>query len=96
MKEILKGALGLVAGFGIGAMMKTGVNILTPENAGKITKWGCKLGGFLLASYAGRIACKELDKIDEDFTKTKEMITNMAAGAVTTVEDAKEDEDNED
>lgn len=96
MKEILKGALGLVAGFGIGAMMKTGVNILTPENAGKITKWGCKLGGFLIASYVGRVACDEINRLDEGFTKTKEMITNMAAGAVTTVENTKEDEDDED
>lgn len=71
VKEIFKSGLSLVAGIGIGIMVKTGVGMLTPETAGKLTKLCCKAGGLVLASALGRVADNEISKIDEDVQKFK-------------------------
>lgn len=65
-KEVLKCGLGLMSGIGIGIMMKTGVKTLTPEDANKITKACCQLGGIVIASALGRVATNEINKTDED------------------------------
>lgn len=78
VKEIFKSGLSLVAGIGIGIMVKTGVGMLTPETAGKLTKLCCKAGGIVLASALGRVADNEINKIDEDvqnFTSSVTAIT---------------------
>ena len=95
MKEIIKVAICFLSGIGLGAMAKHGVQILTPENAGKITKASTKIAGFFLASYAGRVVAKEIDQLDKDFTKAKEMITNMATGVANEI-NTEEEEDNAD
>ena len=70
IKEITKCGLSLVSGVGIYLMMKTGVNILTPETAGKLTKACCKVAGMVLTCAIGRAASDELDKIDNETTET--------------------------
>lgn len=76
VKEIFKSGLSLVAGIGIGIMVKTGVGMLTPETAGKLTKLCCKAGGLVLASALGRVADNEINKIDEDVQNVKKAITD--------------------
>lgn len=76
VKEILKCGLSLMAGIGIGVMVKTGVGMLTPETAGKLVKVCCKTGGIVLASALGRVAENEIGKIDQDIQNTKAAIAN--------------------
>ena len=78
VKEIFKSGLSLVAGIGIGIMVKTGVGMLTPETAGKLTKLCCKAGGVVLASALGRVADNEITKIDEDVQNFTSSVTAIA------------------
>ena len=91
-KNILKGAIGFMAGIGIGAMCKTGIKMLTPEDATKFTKWCCKIGGFVIASAIGRAAANEIDAIDNDIRDCKEAIVDTIEMSVNpeAYEDRKE------
>ena len=76
-KTIIKGVLSLMSGIGIGVMMRTGVNVLTPETAGKLTKLCCNVGGAVLAGAVSRAACREIDALDNDLSEIK---NNIATG----------------
>lgn len=73
-KAILKGAVDLATGVGIGVMVKTGAAKLTPESAGKITKVCCKLGSVVIASAIGRMASKEIENIQSDIEEIRDSI----------------------
>lgn len=59
-RSILEGGLCLLAGAGIGVMMKTAGKMLTPEDAKKITKLACKVGEMALTGALVRVASKEI------------------------------------
>ena len=78
-KEIIKNGLSIMAGIGIGVMVKTGVGMLTPETATKLTKLCCKAGGIVLANALARAAENEIGKIDQDIQNAKSAIANAVA-----------------
>lgn len=91
-KEFFKGALSVFAGFGITVMAKTGINMLTPETAGKITQMACKVGGYLVAGAVARVATNEIDKIDKDMEEMKKTMIESITQS-TKEEEEKTDED---
>ena len=94
-KEVLKCGLGLMSGFGIGVMMKTGVKVLTPEDANKITKACCKLGGLVIASAIGRVANNEINKTDEEIQTAIKNVKNISNEVNKMIDGVKEEEDSE-
>ena len=59
-RSIIEGGMCLLAGAGIGVMMKTAGKMLTPEEAKKITKLACKVGEMALTGALVRVASKEI------------------------------------
>ena len=92
-KEVLKCGLGLMSGFGIGMMMKTGVKVLTPEDANKITKTCCQLGGLVIASALGRVATNEINKTDEDIQTAINNVKNISNEVNKMIDGVKEEEE---
>ena len=76
IKKIAKGAIDIMTGIGIGIMVKTGAAKLTPENAGRITKVCCKLGGVVIASAIGRAASKEIDNIENEIMQIRDAVAD--------------------
>lgn len=60
LRSILEGGLCLLAGAGIGVMMKTAGQMLTPEDAKKVTKLACKAGEMALTGALMRVASNEI------------------------------------
>ncbi len=59
-RSILEGGLCLLAGAGIGVMMKTAGKMLTPDDAKRITKLACKAGEMALTGALMRVASNEI------------------------------------
>lgn len=59
-RSILEGGLCLLAGAGIGVMMKTAGQMLTPDDAKRITKLACKAGEMALTGALMRVASNEI------------------------------------
>ena len=65
-KELAKGLVSVATGFGIMVMTKTGVKILTPANAGRITKFCTKLAGVGIALKVSNDVDQCTDKVIDD------------------------------
>lgn len=59
-RSILEGGLCLLAGAGIGVMMKTAGQMLTPDDAKRVTKLACKAGEMALTGALMRVASNEI------------------------------------
>lgn len=68
VKSIIKGGLSLIGGFGIGVMAKTAGVMLTPETAGRLTKFACKVGAMMVAGAVSNIASNEMNKAIDSFS----------------------------
>lgn len=73
-RSILEGGLCLLAGAGIGVMMKTAGQILTPDDAKRITKLACKAGEMALTGALMRVASNE---IHTEFDEVQEIANNI-------------------
>lgn len=90
-RSILEGGMCLLAGAGIGVMMKTAGKMLTPEDAKKITKLACKAGEMALTGALVRVASKE---IGTEFDEIKG-ITNSITITVNKPEETTENTEEE-
>lgn len=95
-KEVMKCAIGFMSGIGIGIMMKTGVKILTPEDANKITKACCQLGGLVVARALGRVANNEINKTDEEIQTAIKNVKVISTEVNKMIDGVKEEEPNPD
>ena len=73
-RSILEGGLCLLAGAGIGVMMKTAGQMLTPDDAKRITKLACKAGEMALTGALMRVASNE---IHTEFDEVQEIANNI-------------------
>ena len=73
-RSILEGGLCLLAGAGIGVMMKTAGQMLTPADAKRITKFACKAGEMALSGALMRVASNE---IHTEFDEVQEIANNI-------------------
>lgn len=73
-RSILEGGLCLLAGAGIGVMMKTAGQMLTPDDAKRITKLACKAGEMALTGALMRVASNE---IHTEFDEIQEIANNI-------------------
>lgn len=74
--NIVKGGLGLIGGFGIGVMAKTAGNMLTPENAGRLTKFACKIGTAMVVMAVSEFASNEFNKTVDSITEAAQSFSN--------------------
>ncbi len=74
--NIVKGGLGLIGGFGIGVMAKTAGSMLTPENAGRLTKFACKVGTAMVAMAVSEFASNEFNKTVDSITEAAQSFSN--------------------
>lgn len=74
-RSILEGGLCLLAGAGIGVMMKTAGKMLTPEDAKRITKLACKAGEMALTGALVRVASKEIGTTFDEVQQIADSIT---------------------
>ena len=86
-RNILEGGLCLLAGAGIGVMMKTAGKIQTPEDAKRITKLACKAGELALSGALVRVASKEI-------STTFDEVQQIAESVTITVNNSKEPSEN--
>lgn len=73
-RSILEGGLCLLAGAGIGVMMKTAGQMLTPDDAKRITKLACKVGEMALTGALMRVASNE---IHTEFDEVQEIANSV-------------------
>lgn len=73
-RSILEGGMCLLAGAGIGVMMKTAGQMLTPDDAKRITKLACKAGEMALTGALMRVASNE---IHTEFDEIQEIANNI-------------------
>lgn len=73
-RSILEGGICLLAGAGIGVMMKTAGQMLTPDDAKRITKLACKAGEMALTGALMRVASKE---ISTEFDEVQEIANSI-------------------
>lgn len=73
-RSILEGGLCLLAGAGIGVMMKTAGQMLTPADAKRITKLACKAGEMALTGALMRVASNE---IHTEFDEVQEIVNSV-------------------
>lgn len=73
-RSILEGGMCLLAGAGIGVMMKTAGQMLTPADAKRITKLACKAGEMTLTGALMRVASNE---IHTEFDEIQEIANNI-------------------
>ena len=73
--SILEGGLCLLAGAGIGVMMKTAGKMLTPEDAKRITKLACKAGEMALTGALVRVANKEISVTLDEVKQIADSVT---------------------
>ena len=73
-RSILEGGLCLLAGAGIGVMMKTAGQMLTPADAKRITKLACKAGEMALTGALMRVASNE---IHTEFDEVQEIANSV-------------------
>lgn len=73
-RSILEGGLCLLAGAGIGVMMKTAGQMLTPADAKRITKFACKAGEMALTGALMRVASNE---IHTEFDEAQEIANSI-------------------
>lgn len=90
-RSILEGGLCLLAGAGIGVMMKTAGKMLTPDDAKRITKLACKAGEMALTGALMRVASNE---IHTEFDEVQE-IANSVTITVNKPEESNENTEEE-
>lgn len=90
-RSILEGSLCLLAGAGIGVMMKTAGQMLTPDDAKRITKFACKAGEMALTGALMRVASNE---IHTEFDEVQEIANNITI-TVNKPEDSNENTEEE-
>ena len=73
-RSILEGGLCLLAGAGIGVMMKTAGQMLTPADAKRVTKLACKAGEMALTGALMRVASNE---IHTEFDEVQEIVNSV-------------------
>lgn len=73
-RSILEGSMCLLAGAGIGVMMKTAGKMLTPDDAKRITKLACKAGEMALTGALMRVASNE---IHTEFDEVQEIANSV-------------------
>lgn len=74
-RGILEGGLCLLAGAGIGVMMKTAGKMLTPDDAKRITKLACKAGEMALTGALVRVANKEIGVTFDEVQQIADSVT---------------------
>lgn len=74
-RSILEGGLCLLAGAGIGVMMKTAGKMFTPEDAKRVTKIACKAGELALSGALMRVASKEISTTFDEVQAIADSIT---------------------
>ena len=74
-RSILEGGLCLLAGAGIGVMMKTAGEMFTPEDAKRVTKLACKAGELALSGALMRVASKEISTTFDEVQAIADSIT---------------------
>jgi len=74
-RSVLEGGLCLLAGAGIGVMMKTAGKMLTPEDAKRITKLACKAGEMALTGALVRVASKEISTTFDEVQQIADSVT---------------------
>lgn len=90
-RSILEGGMCLLAGAGIGVMMKTAGQMLTPADAKRITKLACKAGEMALTGALMRVASNE---IHTEFDEVQE-IANSVTITVNKPEESNENTEEE-
>ena len=90
-RSILEGGLCLLAGAGIGVMMKTAGQMLTPADAKRVTKLACKAGEMALTGALMRVASNE---IHTEFDEVQE-ISNSVTITVNKPEESNENTEEE-
>lgn len=90
-RSVLEGGLCLLAGAGIGVMMKTAGKMLTPDDAKRITKLACKAGEMALTGALMRVASNE---IHTEFDEVQE-IANSVTITVNKPEESNENTEEE-
>lgn len=93
-RSILEGGLCLLAGAGIGVMMKTAGKMLTPEDAKKITKLACKAGEMALTGALVRVASKEISVTFDDVQGIADSVTITVNKPEETTENTEEETKN--
>lgn len=92
-RSILEGGLCLLAGAGIGVMMKTAGKMLTPEDTKKITKIACKVGEMALTGALVRVASKEIGTEFDEIQGIANSITITVNKPEETTENTKNTEE---
>ena len=82
MVNVIKGGLSLIGGFGIGVMAKTAGGILTPENAGRLTKFTCKIGTTMVAVAVSELASKEVNKSIDSIADSIRSVSDAMNGVI--------------
>ena len=73
---MIKGAISLVAGLGVGNIVDNGIKMIQPKQMGSLQKMVTKVGGFALSMF---VADKVTDHIEEVWTKTKNNIKKFVS-----------------
>ena len=92
--SILEGGLCLLAGAGIGVMMKTAGKMLTPEDAKRITKIACKAGEMALTGALVRVANKEISVTFDEVKQIADSITITVNKSEESNENTEEETEN--
>lgn len=90
MVNIIKGGLSLIGGFGIGVMAKTAGGMLTPENAGRLTKFACKVGTTMIAVAVSELATNEVNKSIDAIHESMQSMTAAMNGMIEDEDDVEE------
>ena len=93
-RSILEGGMCLLAGAGIGVMMKTAGKMLTPEDAKKITKLACKAGEMALTGALVRVASKEISVTFDEVQGIADSITITVNKPEETIKNTEEETEN--